>query len=170
MPAIATPSVGVRERQPAAPRRTHDRHTLTLRMRVAASRAALTRQLAAGADPSSSPELSLRAEQLTSDKERKVLARSLRRTITEARQPSLTRVQGTLLRRRAVLEALEPLDIVIKRLVSPEPVAPEGMAIVERMITDGTWSPLYTAVAPGALRRLLVLANAALEPAEMAVN
>jgi hypothetical protein len=38
------------------------------------------------------------------------------------------------------------------------------MALINRIITDGSWSPLYNATAPGALRRLTVLATAALDP------
>lgn len=40
-------------------------HSLVLRMRVATRRDRLTRELAEGAEPSSSPERALRAAQLT---------------------------------------------------------------------------------------------------------
>jgi hypothetical protein len=33
------------------------------------------------------------------------------------------------------------------------------------MLSDGAWSPLYSTAPGGALRRLVVLATAALEPA-----
>ena len=61
---------------------------LALRAQVAAHRRSLTRELSEGATPASSPELTLRAEQLTSDHKRRVLARSLRRTIHEALHPA----------------------------------------------------------------------------------
>lgn len=52
---------------------------LVLRARVAASRGRLTRELAAGTEPSSSPELALRASQLTV--RRSVRATCLRRRL-----------------------------------------------------------------------------------------
>jgi hypothetical protein len=39
--------------------------------------------------------------------------------------------------------------------------------LIERMLTDGAWSPLYSPAPGGALRRLVVLATAALEPARI---
>jgi hypothetical protein len=39
------------------------------------------------------------------------------------------------------------------------------MALIERLITDGTWSPLYNAASQGALRRLVIFATTALDPA-----
>jgi hypothetical protein len=139
--------------------------SIELRIRVAARRVALTQELADGADPSASRELALRARQLTGPGERRSLARTLQRTIEDARRPALGRVAVLPIRRRAVIEAEEPLRMMIERLRDPGPVNAEGMALIHRMITDGTSSPLYIATAPGALRRLTVLATAALEPA-----
>ncbi len=70
-----------------------------------------------------------------------------------------------LVRRAAVIDAADAIDVLVKRLHSPEPVAPEGVALVERMLSDGGWSPLYNDGSPGALRQLVILATAALEPA-----
>lgn len=64
-----------------------------------------------------------------------------------------------------MLDATDAIDILVKRLHSPEPIAAEGAALVARMLGDGAWSPLYSVVPGGALRRLVVLATAALEPA-----
>ena len=75
--------------------------------------------------------------------------------------PVPRRVAFGLVRRSAVLDARDAIDILVKRLRSPEPVAPEGMALIERMLSDGAWSPLYNAGPSGALRRLAVLATAA---------
>jgi hypothetical protein len=58
--------------------------SLVLGVRVAASRDRLTRELAEGAEPSSSPERGARAAQLTSRRGRKQLARTLRRSISRA--------------------------------------------------------------------------------------
>ena len=66
-----------------------------------------------------------------------------------------------------MIDATDAIDVLVKRLHSPEPIAAEGAALIERMLSDGGWSPLYSAApgaAPGALRRLVVLASAALEP------
>jgi hypothetical protein len=169
MPTITTPpdaglvEWGDEDRRPA-----HGESSIALRVRVAVRRARLTQRLSEGADPSSSPELALRARQLVSDRERKILARTLKRTLEEARRPRLTGFSATVIRRGSVIEAVDPIQIMIDRLRDDRPVAAEGMALIERMITDGTWSPLYNTTVPGALRRLTVLATAALEPGPVA--
>jgi hypothetical protein len=63
-----------------------------------------------------------------------------------------------------VIDASDAIDVLVKRLHSPEPIAAEGAALTERMLGDSSWSPLYSAAPRGALRRLVVLASAALEP------
>jgi hypothetical protein len=162
MPTIATPP------HAGLYRPRHENHKAAsspaLRLRVAVRRFALTQRLAEGADPASSPELELRARQLVGDRERATLARTLQRTLEEVHHPHMTLVGGTPLRRREVMAAEEPLRLMIKRLHDGRPVAPEGMALIERIITDGAWSPLYNLTVPGALRRLTVLATAALDP------
>ncbi|HEX3691635.1 MAG TPA: hypothetical protein VGG07_13945 [Solirubrobacteraceae bacterium] len=99
---------------------------------------------------------------------RRTLARSLRHAVDEALPPLPRRALFGLARRRAVLDARDAIDVLVKRLRSPEPVAAEGAALIERMLSDGAWSPLYKAGPAGALRRLVVVATSALEPA--AVN
>jgi hypothetical protein len=138
--------------------------SVAVRVRARLHRSALTESLSEGADPESSPELALRARQLVGGTERRILSRTLERTLDDVRRPKLTLGGGTLVRRQEVLRAQQPLQLMIKRLRDDRPVAVEGMALIERLITDGTWSPLYNATAPGALRRLTVLATAALEP------
>src|SRR6201986_5109360 len=165
MPTISLPP---RVELTTAPRRHDSREAswpLSLRAHVATHRGSLTRRLAEGANPVSSPALTLRAEQLTTERRRRSLARSLPRTVHEAVHPVPRRVAFGLVRRSAVLDARDAIDILVKRLRSPEPVAPEGMALIEGMLSDGAWSPLYNAGPSGALRRLAVLATAALEPA-----
>jgi hypothetical protein len=168
MPTIATPPHARLHELRDENRRGSDTRgnapSIVLRMQVAARRAALTQALAEGADPASSALLALRARQLTSSQERAALSGTLQRTIEEARRPSRGRFGAVPIRRRAVIEADEPLRVMIARLRDSRPVAAEGMALINRIITDGTWSPLYNATAPGALRRLTVLATAALEP------
>jgi hypothetical protein len=133
-------------------------------MSVAMKREALTRELAEGADPTSSPERALRASQLISGRRRRQLVRTLRRTVSEARRPPMTRAPMVIIRRGAVLEAQDAINTMIARLRAPDPVAAKGMAIAERIVSDGASSPLYTGAEPGALRRQVLVATAELEP------
>jgi hypothetical protein len=135
-----------------------------VRMRTALQRAELTRALAEGADPNARPELALRAAQLTSERSRRVLARSLRRTIAEAHEPALTRSRVVIIRRSAVLDAEGAINAMIERLGSSEPVRAEGMAIAERILTNAELSPLYNSSEPGTLRRVVGVATAAMDP------
>jgi hypothetical protein len=167
MPTISLPPRGQITTAPRKARTHRSPRSLALHAQVAARRWSLTRELAEGADPSSSPALALRAEQLTSDRRRRGLARSLRHAVDEARNPTPRRVAFGLTRRGAVMDAADAIDVLVKRLHSPEPVAPEGAALIERMLSDSGWSPLYSPAPAGALRRLVLLATAALEPARI---
>jgi hypothetical protein len=138
--------------------------SIVLRMRVAASRDRLTRELAEGADPGSSPERALRAAQLTSHRRCKQLVRTLRGIISEAHHPPLTRSRVVIINRAAVLDAEDAINTMIARLSYAEPVRAEGMAIAERMLTNAERSPLYNSAEPGALRRLVLHATAAMDP------
>ena len=132
------------------------------RMRTALHRRHLTRALAEGASCEASDELTLRADQLTSEHHRSVLARSLRRTVTEVIQP--VRLPGPAVRaeRAAVREAADAITELIRRLESPRPVHPQGMALSEQIITSAD-SPLYNRTAPGTLRRAVRAATVALD-------
>jgi hypothetical protein len=132
------------------------------RLRVAVGRRALTRELSEGADPASSPECSVRAAQLTSSRNRRQLARTLRRTIGEAHRLPMTRSRVVIIRRAAVLDAEDALKVMIDRLGSSELVLAGGMAIAERILTDADWGPLYNPAEPGALRCLVRVATAAM--------
>jgi len=120
----------------------------------------LTRGLASGADLKSSPEHALRAAQLTSDRHRKQLARSLRRTIIEAHRVAPTRAAIVIINRHAVLDTEHAITALVSRLINSEPVSPEGMALVKMILTNGDSSPLYNASKPGALRREVLIATA----------
>ncbi len=165
MPTISLPPRGGVTTAPRHPRTQEPPRSLSLRTSVATHRRSLTRELAQGANPASSPALTLRAEQLTSERRRRSLARVLRRTVHEALHPVPRRASFGLARRSAVIDAQDAIDILVKRLCSPEPVAAEGVALIERMLSDGAWSPLYNPTPAGALRQLVVVATAALEPA-----
>jgi hypothetical protein len=139
--------------------------SLVMRMRVAASRDRLTRELAEGTEPGSSPERGLRAAQLTSDRRRKQLARTLRRTISEAHQPGLTRSRVVIINRAQVVDAEHAINAMVARLGYAEPVRAEGMAIAQRILTNADSSPLYNSAEAGALRRQMLVATAALDTA-----
>jgi hypothetical protein len=126
------------------------------------NRDALNRELAAGATAAQSPELEMRAAQLVSGRERRRLAGSLRRAIRDARRPA-TLFDASLLRRGAVIDAEGAIDAAIARLTDAEPVAAEGMAMFERLFTDGGSSPFYNLAEPGTLRRQVMAAIDALD-------
>jgi hypothetical protein len=138
--------------------------SIGVRIRAAARRGALTARLARGADPTASPELTLRASQLTSERRRRRMARTLRRTVSEARHPSTARAFVSIASRCGVLGAGDAFQMIIGRLASPDPVAVKGMAMLERIITDGASSPLYDRFDRSSLRRELLAARAELEP------
>ena len=145
--------------------------SIKLRLTVAARRDALTQMLAEGTNPTSSPELALRASQLTGDRRRSDMVRTWRRILNEARRPSVTRALGSIVNRRAVLEAQDAIEAMIARLGSPEAIEVKGMAMAERIVTDGLASPLYDHAEPGSLRRLVLLATAQLDghPSELPI-
>jgi hypothetical protein len=133
-----------------------------LRVRTALHRARLTHALAEGADRDASDELALRARQLTSTRTRRTLARTLRRSVAEAHAPAMTRVM-TIIDRAAVLDAEDAIAEMVERLRSPGAVQPAGMAMLERILANAERSPLYNRAEPGALRRAIRGATAALD-------
>ena len=92
------------------------------------------------------------------------LARTLRGVLLEAREPMPTRARVVIIRRDAVLEAEDAIVEVIHRLASPRPVRAQGMAAVERILTEAEQSPLYNRCEPGKLRRHVLVALSELEP------
>jgi hypothetical protein len=164
MPTLSLPPRDGLTTVPRHPLTQEPPRSLSVRAYVVTHRRSLTHELSEGATPASSPALTLRAEQLTSERTRRSLARVLRHTVHEALYPVPRRASFGLVRRSAVIDAKDAIDILVKRLRSPEPIAPEGAALIERMLSAGAWSPLYRAGPAGALRRLVVLATAALEP------
>jgi hypothetical protein len=142
----------------------HVFHPLRLRVATAVHRPRLTRELAAGISPEASDELALRARQLTSTRHRRTLARTLRGLLTEAHEPMPIRARVVIIRRGAVLEAEGAILEVIHRLASPRPVRAQGMAAVERILTEAEQSPLYNRCEPGTLRRDVLVALRELEP------
>jgi hypothetical protein len=137
---------------------------IALRLRVAVHASALTSELAAGAPPGLSPELSVRATQLVGDRGRRQMAQVWRRTIDEARRPALTRANISIIHRAAVIDAGDAISALIERLNSDKPVAVKGMAMLEMLLTDGAASPLYAPAEPLTLRHRILVATEALDP------
>ena len=119
----------------------------------------LDRQLAHGADPILSDELSLRVGQLGSAATRSRLAIALSGAVetTNGRHPPLI---ATRLRRSAIRENEDLLLALADRLRSGEPLGVAGLAMTARLVNDHS-SPMYRAGA--SLRDALSKALTALE-------
>ncbi len=135
-----------------------------VRVRVAVKRDELTRELAAGAPPGLSPELSLRAARLVRPRRCRQLARTWRGTIKEARNPAIFRGRVSIICCGAVIDAEDAINALIARLRSDRPVTVKGMAMLHRVMTDGMSSPLYCRSEPGTLRHEIMLVTKALDP------
>jgi hypothetical protein len=99
----------------------------------------LDRELAAGADPTESDELSLRAGQLRSPKTRARVACALRGAVeASGRRPQ---VPPSLIRRPAI-RANRALLLELSERLTEGPVAIEGLAMVSVRLADGS-SALY---------------------------
>ncbi|HXO07077.1 MAG TPA: hypothetical protein VN880_03555, partial [Solirubrobacteraceae bacterium] len=162
MPTIAVrPSLGDYDNSDKST--TGSRRSLALRVKAALRRHALLSDLAAGALAGLSPELALRASKLASARHRHRLANTLRRTIRDAHQATMARANIVIIDRRAVIGAEPEIEALIERLESDRPVAAQGMAMVELMITDAVESPLYDYAKPGTLRQQVLATTIALE-------
>jgi hypothetical protein len=103
----------------------------------------LDRQLARGADPLESDELSLRAGQLGSARTRARLACALRGAVEPAdRPPDPLRLPPSLIRRSEIRANRELLLEMAERLGSSGPLGVEGLAMTSLLIDDSP-SPLY---------------------------
>ncbi|HTP20217.1 MAG TPA: hypothetical protein VMJ65_11480 [Solirubrobacteraceae bacterium] len=123
----------------------------------------LDSQLAAGTSPSADAPLAIRARRLTSRRHRARVAAGLARAVRDAE--TTTRGFSAAIRpdRREVIAARTVLATLDRRLRGGEPVSPQGVALLESLLTDGT-SALYRPAEPGALGSRLRAAAAALEP------
>ncbi|HUO69859.1 MAG TPA: hypothetical protein VMU39_03700 [Solirubrobacteraceae bacterium] len=166
MPTIANPHGGRGYETPWTDRQAPAvaSSSLTTRVRAIVRRGDITAALARGVDPSTRPELARRATQLVSARNRRALARSLRGAIGETHNPPMARGRVVIVRRGAVLEAEAAIARLIDRLTSPAPVGAQGMAMLERMLTNADDSPLYNPAQPGRLRDRIEAATAALDP------
>jgi hypothetical protein len=124
--------------------------SLALRARVALHRARLDRSLVAGVDGRCSPELGLRAEQLTRPAVRARLASALDLVLGRAATGGPQFSAGPRLRRREVLASAPVLRSLAARLRSADPPHAAGVLLTRRLIVDGL-GPLYVPAPPGAL-------------------
>jgi hypothetical protein len=120
---------------------------LALRARAWLRARWLDDRLAGGADPRSDRELELRAHRICSDASRRRLARALERLVRDARQPAPFIRRQVPLRRAAIHDCAEDLEALIRRLRDGRPVDPRGIALTDRLLTDGA-SPLYHEAGP----------------------
>jgi hypothetical protein len=121
--------------------------TLATKLNVLTHHWSLDRRLAEGERPDGDPALELRASQLTSEKARRRLAGSLRRTVELAPEPMRPGSTAPL-DRWAVLADRDRLIEIANRLDSSQPVGVRGVAMISDLLSDGA-SPLY---APGGIK------------------
>jgi hypothetical protein len=138
---------------------------LALRARTWLSRRRLDARLADGADPASDRELELRAQRISRAEHREQLARALERVMRDARRPAARIRPQVPVRRAPILDCSEDLQALIRRLRDGEPVDPRGIALTERLLTDGA-SPLYHDTDPP-LCYSIRSARLALDPLEL---
>jgi hypothetical protein len=111
----------------------------------------LDRQLAAGADPMESDQLSLRVGQLGSSRSRRRIACALRGVVALAERDAYpAMVPAPRIQRPAVRASGGLLLEIAERLVSGEPLGVRGVAIASRLIEDRR-GPLYRDGAGGPL-------------------
>jgi hypothetical protein len=113
-------------------------------LRVRWESAELDRRLADGADPHADPLLELRAAQLVAPAARAGLATGLERVVASVERPKCPLSAAVPVRRRPVLGARHDLMALAGDLRRMPAVAPRGVAMAERLLTDPC-SPLYTA-------------------------
>jgi hypothetical protein len=138
-----------------------DRPTLAVRVYVSTHRPSLNQELARGDSPLGSAALALRARQLVARRNRDRLARGLARLVERAaRPPSPSEI--VWVPRWEILEARTALLGLADRLRDARPVYARGVAMVTRLMQDGT-GPAYTRGAGVALRRAIAAAADALD-------
>ena len=136
----------------------------------------LDRELAEGASPETCASLAARAALLTSVGYRRDLAASLHRIVLATGEPlpgrsartvAAPKVPGTAhpprvpLRRARISQSARLLAELAGRLAEPGPVPAQGVAIVTRLLSEGT-GPLYREASPDDLDIVIERATQAL--------
>lgn len=123
----------------------------------------LDRRLAAGERPSASDELAARARQITAPRSRRRLAAGLAGVMRSARPRAPAWTAAARPNLPDVVDARTVIAALDRRLRAPEPVAAQGVAMVQALLVDGN-GLLYQPGRPGALDSRLRAAAAAMEP------
>ena len=111
----------------------------------------LDRELIAGADPASCPQLAARAARLASTRERTHLAEGVERLLTAAQGPR--RRSWAVSRHEPRLANAAELSDLAALLRSNTPLYAQGLAVVHHLLTDGT-GPAYFGSAESLKRRI----------------
>ena len=116
---------------------------------------ALDRELAAGIAPWRSPRHAARALQLTRERNRRGLARTLERLVEQAEVPT-TPLRGAVIPpcREQVMEARPLLLAIAGRLRSAGPIDARGIARLRRLLSDGN-GPCYVKIRANVLTNAL---------------
>jgi hypothetical protein len=119
------------------------RPPLGLRVRTRWQRDRLDEALASGADPASTPELALRAEQLLSQAGRSRLADAIVELLGDAYGPNLGPYTAAGHERNArIRDYADNLRALVARLREERPIDVQGAAMTARLVHDRT-GPLY---------------------------
>jgi hypothetical protein len=124
---------------------------LTLRFRVRWFHWELDERLARGADPASHPALQARAAQLVSTRHRRRLAASIERVLAEADATGHLRFSLVLETAPGQVHEARPLLRFLAHVLRhADAISPRGVAIVDRLFSDGG-SILYVGGVRGAV-------------------
>jgi len=140
---------------------SHRRRSPRVRVGVLLRRGHLDAMLAAGAGSGESPELALRAGQLSDMRNRRVLAHRLEEIVRTANGRGSWRSARPPLAARDIRAASMQLMQLARDLCEQPEVEPAGVALTQRLLTDGT-GPLYVYGQNDALWRAVRDARAAL--------
>ena len=102
----------------------------------------LDRRIAVGVPAPAGSAQAAHEARLTSSAEREAIARSLRRTVTDARGRGLLLSSRLPLHVPNITAATDVIEAVTLRLRSPRPVNARGMARLRQILSDGT-GPMY---------------------------
>ena len=117
-----------------------------MRLRVRCRRTAIDHQIARGTPPSTSVMLALRAQQLASRADRRVIAAGLENILAAAAEAQLDPASRLVVDHVAVSTARPEIITLIQRLRDDEATHVRGIAL-SRVLTFGPRSPL---LCPGA--------------------
>jgi hypothetical protein len=132
------------------------------RLRARWNASKLTRELAHGADPCASPELSIRAASLTKRHQRRSIAQGLSKVVDDALDPNYQHLTASVpFDAPAVRASQSSLQALAAELHADRAVEPQGVAMAEELLIDYD-GPLYTQGEPQALADAARAALAAL--------